>query len=143
MLKRNKWLPGLFLLMIGVLLTGMLLVGCSSDRGTKGKIQDLEFTVLEESEIPAPLAEVIEKNKKTEMKLSYQKDGKLYLVRGFGEQPTGGYSIAVPEVYLAEDGVHSKFQLIGPSHDEKIQETPTCPYIVIQMEDSGVSIHFD
>ena len=138
MLKKTRWLSGLLLLLIG-----LFLIGCSADRRTKGKIQDMEFTVLEEKEIPAPLAEVIEKNKKTEMKLSYQKDGKLYLVRGFGEQSTDGYSIAVPEVYLAEDGIHSKFQLIGPNHDEKIQETPTCPYIVIQMEDQGVSIHFE
>ena len=137
-MKSRKWAKLLCLVIAGVVITG-----CSVRQEPKDKLRDLEFSVLDEKDIPAPLMEVIQKNLKTEMKLSYQKDGELYLARGFGEQETGGYSIAVTQVYLAEDGIHGKFQLIGPDRGEKLTETPSYPYVVIQMEDLGKSIHFE
>ena len=67
------------LLLLGVT---ALLAGCGETE-PEGKIRDLEFTVLEESDIPKALAEVIEENKQKEMKLSYQNEGYLYIARGF------------------------------------------------------------
>jgi len=124
------------------LLALVLLCGCGSEQ-PEGKIRDLEFTVLEESDIPKPLAEVIEENKETEMKVSYQNEGYLYICRGFGKQETGGYSIQVPQCYLAEDGIHVKFELIGPPHEEKIKEEASYPYIVIKMEGMDKTILFE
>lgn len=118
------------------------LTGCGS-KEPKGKIRDLECSVLEEDQIPQPLMEVIEENKGKEMKLSYQKDGALYIARGFGEQKTGGYSITVTQCYLAEDGIHVQFELLGPPAGEKPVEEPSYPYLVIQMEAVEGNIHFD
>lgn len=117
--------------------TALFLTGCSLTHDST-KIQDLEFTVLSPDEIPTPLQEVIDENLTTEMKLSYQKDGKLCIARGFGEQKTGGYSICVEHCYLGEDGIHVKFQLIGPSKDTKLTEESSYPYIVIQLDDPQV-----
>lgn len=121
----------------------LFLTGCQMGETPVVKIRDLEFTVLEESQVPEALDEVIQENKNTEMKLSYQNQGKLYITRGFGEQKTGGYSIAVEQCYLAEDGIHVKFKLIGPSHQEKLTEEVSYPYIVIQTEDLEEPILFD
>lgn len=137
-MKCKKWSK-----LLCLIITGIVVTGCAGKTQPKDKLRDLEFSVLDEKDIPEPLMEVIQKNLKTEMKLSYQKDGELYLARGFGEQPTGGYSIAISQVYLAEDGIHGKFQLIGPEHGEKLTETPSYPYVVIQMEDLEESIHFE
>lgn len=124
-----------------VLSLALPLAGCGKT-GQPQKIRDLEFTVVEPDEIPQALADVIAENKQKEMKLSYQKDGYLYLSRGFGEQATGGYSIAVKECYLAEDGVYVGFELIGPSGDKEIKEEPSYPYIVIKTEAVEGTIHF-
>lgn len=120
----------------------VLLAGCG-EAEPEGKIRDLEFTVLEESEIPKALAEVIGENKQKEMKLSYQNDGYLYIARGFGEQKTGGYSISVPQCYLAEDGIDGKFELIGPQSSEEMKEEASYPYIVVKMEEMDETILFE
>lgn len=122
--------------------TAILLAGCK-EAEPKGKIRDLEFTVLDESDIPKALMDVIDENKQKEMKLSYQNEGYLYIARGFGEQKTGGYSIAVPQCYLAEDGIHVKFELMGPPHAEDIKEEVSYPYIVIKMEGMDQTILFE
>ena len=127
------------LLLLGVT---ALLAGCGETE-PEGKIRDLEFTVLEESDIPKALAEVIEENKQKEMKLSYQNEGYLYIALGFGEQKTGGYSISVPQFYLAEDGIHVKFELIGPQSGTEIKEEASYPYIVIKTEGLDETIMFE
>lgn len=125
-----------------LLMTALWMTGCKESE-PEGKIRDLEFTVLENDAVPRALADVIEENKQQEMKLSYQNDGYLYISRGFGTQKTGGYSITVQQCYLGEDGIHVKFQLIGPSSEENIPEEPSYPYIVIKMEGMDETILFD
>lgn len=128
---------------LSVMLLTVLLTGCGLGGEAIVKIRDLEFTVMEEDQIPKALQEVIDENLETEMKLSYQNEGELYIARGFGEQKTGGYSIAVEQCYLGEDGIHVKFQLIGPSKEEKLAQEPSYPYIVIKTEDLEETIIFD
>lgn len=125
-----------------VLLTALLLWGCKEEEPV-GKVRDLEFTVLEDDAVPRALADVIAENKKEEMKLSYQNEGYLYIARGFGEQKTGGYSIRVQHCYLGEEGVHVKFELLGPSNADDIPQEASCPYIVIKMESMDETILFD
>ncbi len=124
-----------------LLIMVMLAAGCK-EKEPEGKIRDLEFTVLEEDAIPKAMADVIAENKAEEMKLSYQNGGYLYIARGFGEQKTGGYSITVKECYLAEDGIHVKFELMGP-REENIPEEPSYPYIVIKTEEMDETILFE
>lgn len=141
-MKRNKKRIPVVLIFL-FLFCALALTGCSLAEEPIVKIRDLDFTVLDEDAIPTPLLEVIQENLSTEMKLSYQNNGTLYIARGFGQQKTGGYSIAVEQLYLAEDGIHVKFRLIGPSKDQKLSEEPSYPYLVIQTEDLGEEIVFE
>ena len=59
----------------------------------------------------------------------------MYLCTGYGEQPTGGYSIAVEELYLTENAVYIDTTLIGPSKGETLTEMPSYPWIVVMTED--------
>ena len=126
-----------------VLIFLLLLTGCSMTEQKQEKHKDLECSVMKEDEIPQPLMEVIEENKTKEMKLSYEKDGNLYIARGFGEQKTGGYSITTRYCYLAEDGIHVRFELLGPPAGETLQEEVTCPYIVVKVQATGENILFE
>ena len=126
-----------------VLIFLLLLTGCSMTEQKQEKHKDLECSVMKEDEIPQPLMEVIEENKTKEMKLSYEKDGMLYIARGFGEQKTGGYSIITKYCYLDEDGIHIRFELLGPSAGETLPEEATWPYIVVRLEKTGESILFE
>lgn len=119
-------------------LLGMIIIfltACQAQTDSSKKIKDLEFTVIEERQIPEKLAEALEAKKQEPFKLSYQEQGKLYLCAGYGEQATGGYSISVEALYLTENAIYFDTTLIGPSRGEALAETPTCPYIVVVTED--------
>ena len=68
------------------------------------------------------------------MKNTYTTEDAIYLIVGYGEQKTSGYSITVNECYLGKDAVYLDTSLIGPTKGEKIDEVPTYPYIVIKIE---------
>ena len=102
------------LLMITVLVT---LFGCGIEKTDGNRLQDLEYEIIED-EIPKELAEKIEEKKSADFKLTYENDKYLYIVRGYGEQETGGYSIQILDLYLTQNAVVLHTNLKGPSKDE-------------------------
>ena len=90
--------------------------------------------VMNKEEIPEELKEAITANQDQPFRLTYTDDESLYLVTGFGEQETGGYSISVNECYLTETSIVFDTTLIGPSKDETVQQKASYPYIVVKTE---------
>ena len=76
----------------------------------------------------------IQEKKKNEFQLTYQCEKDLFLVKGYGEQMSGGYSISVEELGWTSQAVFFRTMLLGPS-DEKITiSPPSYPYIVVKTE---------
>jgi hypothetical protein len=123
-----------FALLTYVLLLCFALSACKSNKGETDKIKDLEFTVVEDADLPEKLAKIIEEKKVNPFKLSYSNEDYLYIVQGYGGQKSGGYSISVNELYLTENAIHVKTNLIGPTKDEPVTQNITYPYVVIKTE---------
>lgn len=121
----------------------IVISSCGVKKQEVKKIKDLEFTIVEENNIPEELLKIIEEKKKVSFKLTYSDAEYLYIVVGYGEQKTGGYSIAVDELYLAENAVYINTNLIGPSKDEKVAQVLSYPYIVVKTEYVDKSVVFD
>lgn len=119
---------------LSMILTMVLLCGCSVQSDDNKKLKDLEFTVISQDEIPKELATQIEEKKAEEVKLTYGDNENLYIARGYGAQETGGYSIAVDEVYETENAVFFKSSLIGPTAGEKTDKNISYPFVVIKMK---------
>lgn len=120
-----------------VIVTCFILGGCKSESTKTTKLKDLEFTVVKESEIPEELMKHVEEKKENEFKFTfYNKDTMdyLYIVVGYGAQPTGGYSIAIEELYLTENSIYIDTSLIGPAKDDVVTQAITYPYIVVKIE---------
>ncbi len=98
------------------------------------KIEDLDFTIVPEEDIPAEFLSVLEEKKQNPMTLTYLDQNGLYLAVGYGLQKTTGYSIGVEELYLTETEICVDTTLIGPAPGEKVTETESFPYIVIKLE---------
>ncbi len=111
-----------------------LLCSCSMSKEDGEKVQDLDFTVVGEKEIPPELLSMIEEKKTEAMKHTWTNGDYLYIIIGYGEQKTSGYSIAVDEFYLGKNAIYVDTSLIGPSKEEKVNETLTYPFIVIKTE---------
>ncbi len=110
------------------------LISCKNTDGTPEKDKDLEFTVVENADLPEKLANYIEEKKTNPFKLTYENEDYLYIVQGYGAQVSGGYSISVDELYLADDWIYVKTSLIGPGRNEPMTQNITYPYVVIKTE---------
>lgn len=120
-----------------------LLSGCTPGKQDKKKIRDVDFTILEDRDIPEKLAETIEQKKEAEFKLSFETDNDLYLVHGYGEQETGGYSIVVHDLYLTENALYFDTELLGPENGSDPPKKPSYPYIVVKTGSQKQNVVFE
>ena len=88
---------------------------CGKKQDPMEKIKDLDYTVIAEDNIPEELLAKIEERKEDTFKMTFEDQGFLYICVGYGTQQTGGYSIAVNEVYETANAVYIDTNLIGPS----------------------------
>lgn len=118
------------ILVVYLLLAG----GCAMLSEEKVKLRDLDFTILGEEKIPKQLKTILEEKKASPFQITYTDKANLYICIGYGEQETGGYSIAVNELYLTDADIIVSATLLGPDASEKGSKTPSYPYIVIKTE---------
>ena len=111
-----------------------LLAGCSMQSTERIKLRDLEFTVQSEDTIPAEVKQLIEERKAEEFKFTFSDEENLYICIGYGRQESGGYSIAVDALYLAEDAIYVETTLLGPASSKESTGGESYPYIVLKTE---------
>ncbi len=111
-----------------------LMTGCGIEEDEKEKVNDIDFTVVPEENIPKELKTLIDNKKKGEFIVSYGDKENLFIAVGYGEQPIGGYSIQVKELYETKNNIFIDTEFIGPSKSEDVSQTLSYPYIVVQME---------
>ena len=92
----------------------LLFAGCSVEQTNRTKISDLDYTIVAEADIPEELQNDIEEKKAADFKMTYKDSEFLYIVRGYGEQETGGYSICIRDLYLTSNAIIFDTELIGP-----------------------------
>lgn len=110
--------------------------GCNIIREEDVKLEDVGFTVVSEEKIPEELKTIIEEKNQEAFQLTYSDKEYLYIVIGYGQQDSGGYSIAVNELYLTEDALHVNTTLLGPK-PEPVPGDPvktSVPYIVLKID---------
>lgn len=122
------------MLLAGVLLAAVFISGCKISKDDGKKVQDLEFHVVGESDVPEELKEIIAQKVLQPFKLSFNDEQNLYIVVGYGPQSTGGYSIVVKELYLTENSIVIDTELLGPEKGENPAPETSYPYIVIKTE---------
>lgn len=133
----GKKTSGKVLLTVALLLWCLVvrfLTACSVEKDELEKVRDLEFTVVGETDLPEELKNVISEKKPAPFKLTYTDDQNLYIVVGYGEQETGGYSISVKELYLTENAIVADTELLGPQTGEQTGVEKSYPYVVIKTE---------
>ena len=136
--KNSKGFP----LICMVLLLSVLLSGCTMLQSQK-KVQDLEFTVVRPEEIPETLKEQVESKLEEKFTLTYRTNEYLYIARGYGQQETGGYCITVDQCHLSDNAVCVKTTLTGPQPGEEVSAAPSCPYIVLKLEQRDEEVVFE
>ena len=137
--KLGMWKACIFMI-IGLMLSA---AGCGIEKTDKNKIKDLEFSIVEDSQLPEELMSAIEEKKADTFKLTFATNDALYIVVGYGTQKTNGYSIAVDALYLTSNAIYIDTNLIGPAKGDVISEVESFPYIVVKMEYMDKSVVFE
>lgn len=119
------------------------LTGCSMKSEERVKLRDLEFTVLGEEKIPEELLAIMTEKGGEPFQLTYSDNEYLYISVGYGEQPTGGYSISVNELYLTDNAIYVSTSLLGPDTAPRSNGTPSYPCIVIKTEYLDKTVIFE
>lgn len=121
-----------FLLSI-LILMAVFLCGCRFVKIEEAERRPLEYTVAGSDEIPKELQVLIDEKKQQEFQMTYQNGEDFYLIKGYGQQLSGGFSIQVTDLSLSDTAVFFKTKLIGPS-EESQGSVPSYPYIVVKMQ---------
>jgi len=138
-MKRQKTIITLLL----IITTVFGLTGCKKDESEIKKLRDLEFTVVEDVEIPGELKEIIDEKKEKPFRMHYSNKDSLYIVVGYGQQNSGGYSISVEDLFLTDNAIYFDTNLIGPSQNDLVTQGVTYPYIVVKLEFIDKKIVFE
>ncbi|MCI8717187.1 MAG: protease complex subunit PrcB family protein [Lachnospiraceae bacterium] len=120
----------------------VFLAGCSVKKYDETKQNDVDFTVLSEEEIPEQVSEIIETSKTENFRKTYSDKDYLYIIIGYGAQPTSSYSIEIQELYESSDALYITSMLKGPSRTEKVLEIETYPYIVVKVQHTDKAVVF-
>lgn len=118
------------------------LSACRKTDGEIKKLKDLEFTVVEDADLPEKLMNKVEQKKANPFKFTYSNEDYLYIVQGYGGQKSGGFSISVNELFLTENAIYIKTNLIGPGKDEPVTQNITYPYVVVKLEYMDKPVYF-
>ncbi len=138
-MKRQKTIITLLLIIVTI----FGLSGCKKDESEIKKLKDLEFTVVEDADLPGELKEIIDEKKENPFRMHYSNKESLYIVVGYGKQNSGGYSISVEELFLTDNAIYFDTNLIGPSQDDLVTQGVTYPYIVVKLEFIDKKIVFE
>lgn len=111
----------------------LFLTGCSKSE-TPEKTCDLEFTVVAGTDIPKELQTLIEERQENAFELTFSDQSCLYVIKGYGKKPSGGYSIVIHDFYQSDDQLVFDTELFGPKKEEPVSDSPSYPYIVIKTE---------
>lgn len=127
-------------IMIACFVVCFLFYGCSTVVNTD-EMQQLKFTVVDETDIPEEFMKLIEEKKVGNFKMTYSDGTMLYIAVGYGEQSTGGYSIEVPSLTANDTSIFIDTNLLGPEKDAVEQKS--YPYIVVKTEYRDLPVTFE
>lgn len=125
----KKWTAGILLIVMCCSLWGCSIEKVRAKDGVKP-----EYTVMKEEDFPDKVRELVEQNREKEFQMTYQDNGFLYLMKGYGKQETGGYSIQVQDLSLWDNAIHLETMLLGPEEGEELTGESSFPCLVIKMK---------
>ncbi len=121
-----------------------LVAGCEKEAETtadRGK--DWDYTVVAVRDCPDDFLNELEEKKINPFQMTYMDGEYLYIAVGYGEQPTGGFSIAVRGLYEMGQKLCLECELLGPGKDEVVKEKESYPFIIVKTEKTDKEVSFD
>ena len=140
----RKWLTLLFLFCV---LTGG--VGCSPSTMARPStdedwmtLPDLEYEIVDGSEVPQKVHERIFHKQKERFGFTYQDGDSQYMALGYGVVPTSGYQIQILAVKEDAARIIVAADLIAPQPEQVIRHTETYPSMILKIANTEKQVQF-
>ncbi len=131
-----------FLFVLFLMMLIVTTAGCKMVKVENVRVEDLDYTIVTDRDLPEELKSMIQKMKGEEFDFTYEFEGYLYIVKGYGKQDTGGYSITVNDLYLGKNAIYVEMDLYGPETIDEKAEGASYPYIVLKLEGRSEPVIF-
>lgn len=120
----------------------VLLCSCALLDTSDKKMSEIMFEVVDIEMLPEEIQTMVDEKKTSAFRMAYHTDTATYIILGYGQQETSGYSIQVNDVYQGENGIWVDTDLIGPAKSESVEMTLSYPFVVIKTEKIDQTIRF-
>lgn len=121
-----------------------ILSGCVKKIDPDVSRQEKKYVSVEEKEIPEEMKKRIDEKKKEPFEIMWtDREGILYLAKGYGACATTGYRAEAESVTESEDTVFVETCLYGPEKGVAKEDVQSFPYLVILIEDEGKEVVID
>ena len=110
------------------------------ERGRK----ELSYAIVKPGDFPPEIDQILRRKKESAFQMAYESGDDLYILRGYGKQKSGGFSIQIEEVSKSENAVFVRTKLVGPAAKEEQKGAASCPYVVLKTKAAaGISVVFE
>ena len=122
----------------------MLLASCRITDVSEGERKELSYAIVKPGDFPPEIDQILRKKKESAFQMAYESGDDLYILRGYGKQKSGGFSIQIEEVSKSENAVFVLTKLVGPAAKEEQKGAASCPYVVLKTKAAaGISVVFE
>lgn len=131
------------ILILFVICVTVLGMGCEKQEQSAERGKDWDYTVVAVRDCPEDFLKELEQKKINSFQMTYMDGEYLYVAVGYGEQATGGFSIAVRGLYEMGDKLCFETELLGPGKDETVKQKASYPFVIIKTEKTEREVVFD
>ena len=132
----------------------MLLASCRITDVSEGERKELSYAIVKPGDFPPEIDQILRRKKESAFQMAYESGDDLYILRGYGKQKSGGFSIQIEEVSKSENAVFVRTKLVGPAAKsiraqlaaakEEQKGAASCPYVVLKTKAAaGISVVFE
>lgn len=113
-------------------------------RCERGERKELSYAIVKPGDFPPEIDQILRRKKESAFQMAYESGDDLYILRGYGKQKSGGFSIQIEEVSKSENAVFVRTKLVGPAAKEEQKGAASCPYVVLKTKAAaGISVVFE
>ena len=96
----------------------MLLASCRITDVSEGERKELSYAIVKPGDFPPEIDQILRRKKESAFQMAYESGDDLYILRGYGKQKSGGFSIQIEEVSKSENAVFVRTKLVGSAAKE-------------------------
>ena len=90
----------------------MLLASCRITDVSEGERKELSYAIVKPGDFPPEIDQILRRKKESAFQMAYESGDDLYILRGYGKQKSGGFSIQIEEVSKSENAVFVRTKLV-------------------------------